>query len=597
MIDIIVLGVTIIIIAFFVIILLYNYFKNDHSKQTVHKSHHHNNQPQPPNNQPQPPNNQEQLVRNQQHYHNKNHHHNKQHEHNNQSNIPSDFLTDMGMPSSCMDRTSFQTTAKNFVPSAFQSFLDCLKKTVSSPPGKEPMITMCARTDQILKLRDYLKIFSFAYFPFDHKYEDNGIKYHQYHCKMNSTPKKKLVTTYDPVEVVLYYCSELYTIIGSIADTANSPKHKELHQCLLQIGKNLIKDAQELFSQRIMGKIDWITYFSNPGPYGSTSGNEKARVTWAIDRPHDSKNPNTSIYLESNRRDIGGQFWGNVKPEQDSSTAKAIGRLIKVQTDECIKRYNDVKNTNKKGRWSDVILNTDNIDIFHKFRKSIRTLGRTLETYSFQVSAMYAEIPDELKKNIATRFNVTIKAKYYKEALCLGEYNNKESYPTPANPCVPETILAFLLFGNFYSHTMWGLKQHEYDVLRAMVLMYTLRLGTKKLTDYNTSSVFATDKTTLCPSNMNSYPKMQGTSLTATDAYYNWSKPSINTDNKLFGTFCEIDDIMGDLHDIMVYYQQNGNDTSDSIKKYIRNSSNQVELFFTELNIEKMMNTISKNVC
>lgn len=562
MIEKIMLGLAISIFLITLIILSINYFYKNNS-QNLHKPHHHNN---PPDHHPDTP------------------------------KIPSDFLTDMGMPSSCIDKTSFQTTAKNFVPDAFKSFTDCLNKAITpSTSGKESPITMCARTDQILKLRDYLKIFSFAYFPFEQTSTSEGIKYTQYTCKIKSTPKNKEITTYDPVEVVLYYCSELYTIIGSIADTANSDKHKDLHACLLQSGIQLVKDAQNLFSKPIMGStIDWTTYFSNPGPYGSTSGNVNSPVKWAIKKSVNSKSPSTCLYLEVNKRDIGGQFWGNVKPDQDSTTASAIGKLVKVQTEECIKRYNNMKNTNKKGSWTDVILNTDNIDTFHKFRKSIRTLGRTLETYSFQVSAMYAEIPDNLKTAIANQFKVIIKAKYYKEALCLGEYNKRQGYPTPPAPCNTETILAFLLFGNFYNPTMWGLKQDEYDVLRAMVLMYTLRIGTKKSTDYNISSV--TDKTILCPSIMDSYPNMKINPPSATGNYI-WNKPSLSSDNQLLGTFCEIDDIMGDLHDIMVYYQQNSDSASESIKQYISNSSKQVELFFTELNIEQMMNTISKNVC
>ena len=254
-----------------------------------------------------------------------------------------------------------------------------------------------------------------------------------------------------------------------------------------------------------------------------------------------------------------------------------------------------MKHTSKNKRWSDVITDTpENIDIFHKFRKSIRTLGRTLEAYSFEVNAMSTKIPDAFKQKIKTIFGVTINSTYYKESLCIGSYNTKI--------CTPDQILAFLLFVDdkqMFNHSLWGLSMTDYNTLRAMVLMYTLRTGTKSKL-YTGSYIDKSD--IFCPSQTKGhYPTPSKESpgkfldFQTTDPYM-WVNPSIK--NKLlYGSFCEIDDIMGDLHDVMVYFQQIFDQPLPGMQEYIKKSSHSLENFFDHIDVDNIMDNISKSVC
>ena len=489
------------------------------------------------------------------------------------------FIPDEGMPSSCKDTTSFQITAKNKLSDLVKSFLKCATPTF-----------ICSRSDQILAVRDALKIFSFAYFPL----KTGDIKYIQSLCDKDNKYKEILVHTNDPVEVLLYYSSSIYTILGSLAD-ASEGDNKDLIKCLQENQDDLKKNISNVFSKDIITGLSWQEYFDNPGPYGSTSGGGNP-VTWAIHKPHDSKSPHTSLMLKPLKgRDTGGQFWGDVIPKQDSSTAKAIGQLIKTQTEECKKRYKNMKHTSKSKRWSDAITNTpDNIDIFHKFRKSIRTLGRTLEEYSFEINAMSTKIPEAFKQKIKSVFGVTINSTYYKESLCIGSYNTG---------CTPDQILAFLLFVDdkqMFNHSMWGLSSTDYNTLRAMVLMYTLRIGTKS--KLYTGSYM--DKSNIfCPAQTKGhYPTPSSkenpgkfTDFKTTQPYM-WVNPSIKN-KMLYGSFCEIDDIMGDLHDVMVYFQQIFDQPLPGMEQYIKKSSHSLENFFDHIDVNNIMDNISKSVC
>jgi len=488
----------------------------------------------------------------------------------------SNFIPDDGMPSSCKDTTSFQITAKNKLSDLVKNFLKCVN----------PSFT-CIRAEQILKVRDALKIFSFAYFPL----KSGNIKYIQSLCGKNNKYKEIQIYTDDPVEVLLYYSSSIYTIMGSLAD-AKEGNDAELIKCLKENQESLEKNMSDVFSKDIITGLSWQQYFDNPGPSGSTSGGGKP-VTWAISKPNDSKSPNTSLMLKSLKgRDTGGQFWGDVIPKQDSSTATAIGQLIKAQTKECKKRYKHMKNTSKSNRWSDVITDTpDNIDTYHKFRKSIRTLGRTLESYSFEINAMSTKIPDDFKQKIKTIFGETINATYYKESLCIGSYNTTK--------CISEQILAFLLFVDdkeLFNYSLWGLSMTDYNTLRAMVLMYTLKTGTTS--KYNGSYM---DKSNIfCPSQTKGqYPSKQSSGkfsdFTKIQPYM-WVNPSIKN-KMIYGTFCEIDDIMGDLHDVMVYFQQIFNKPLPGMKEYIIKSSQSLENFFDHIDINNIMDNISNSVC
>lgn len=491
----------------------------------------------------------------------------------------SDYKADEGMPISCKDSSSFQTTAKNKLSNLVSKFLKC----TTDPDGFS-----CVRAGEILKVRDAIKIFSFAYFPLRKEY--GTITYTKASCDDNQY-KESTVTTNDPIEVLLYYASSLYTAIGDYADSKLG-KDIELQKCLKETKENLTKYAVQVFSKNISKDLSWQKYFDNPGPYGSTSGGEK--VVWAIDKPSDSKSVNKSLLTDpkyTDTRDTGGQFWGHLIPKQDSTTAEAIGQLVKNQVKECKKRYDKMNKTARSGKWSDAIADDSyNIDVFHKFRKSIRTLGRTLETYSFEVPAMSTKIPEDLKSEVKSSFGVDVQGKYYKEALCIGSYDTKK--------CVPQQILAFLLFvddRDMFPPKLWGLTETEYNLLRAMVLMYTLKVGLSSVGD---DGHYMDKSAVMCPSKTDNYPEEKKGKFTGFDKIdpYMWSPAHIKN-NVIYGNFCEIDDVMGDLHDVMVYYQQIFNDPLPGMKEYIQKSSQSLQKFFDQINIDSVMDGISKGVC
>ena len=65
----------------------------------------------------------------------------------------------------------------------------------------------------------------------------------------------------------------------------------------------------------------------------------------------------------------------------------------------------------------------------------------------------------------------------------------------------------------------------------------------------------------------------------------------------IYGSFCEIDDIMGDLHDVMVYFQQIFDQPLPGMEQYIKKSSHYLENFFDHIDINNIMDNISKSVC
>ena len=138
------------------------------------------------------------------------------------------------MPSSCKDTTSFQITAKNKLSDLVKNFLKCATPTFK-----------CARADQILAVRDALKIFSFAYFPL----KTGDIKYIQSLCDKNNKYREIQMYTNDPVEVLLYYSSSIYTAIGSLSD-ASEGDNADLIKCL-QENQDDLEKIWLIFFQKI----------------------------------------------------------------------------------------------------------------------------------------------------------------------------------------------------------------------------------------------------------------------------------------------------------------------------------------------------------
>ena len=106
----------------------------------------------------------------------------------------------------CDNDISFTEGAKKIVgQGTFPDFVRCIRVEDPSDPN------YCRRNGEILALRDTLNTLNFAYFPF---YKAVQIKYNKVNKDLTITP----ATTSNPVEVLLYYVSTLYTSIGTVGD-------------------------------------------------------------------------------------------------------------------------------------------------------------------------------------------------------------------------------------------------------------------------------------------------------------------------------------------------------------------------------------------
>jgi hypothetical protein len=475
----------------------------------------------------------------------------------------------------CIDNTSFQQTAKNNVSKKYNDFYSCLSNAKKG--------FNCVRAGEILSLRDYLSIFAFAYFPL----KDNMVISYTTHSldkKNLMKPKKsKVKTTTDPVEVVIYYTSELYTLIGDLSDAETggnkklinvlSPLLDELKQNCIDVFKNnRMKDSN---GNVIKNSPTWDTYFNYPGPNGRKWNG--VTVNWCLDTK--ITEINSALYYD--RDFLSKQFWGNMTPKQGSTTSQAISQLVSTQVDTSIKKYKDLLNlggASKKWATEKVLRNSDNIDTYHVFRKAIRSLDRTVEKFPQVIPAFYKNLSEPLVKYINNNYNSNISIKQtYGEVLCLHTFDcDKPIYPILASIFVADPSLP---------PTFFGLTEQEFNCIRALLLIKLGGLGSKK----DEFSKKYLQNAIPCPSKLNTYKK---------DGYI-WTKPTVKNSD-IYGNICEIVDFFGDIHDQLVIIQQQINKRGkidNELFTYCVKSAESLQNFLDSIDMIKVLDDLKDGLC
>ena len=495
---------------------------------------------------------------------------------------------------------TFQQKAADVIGNvAFPNFYNCIKTDPNT----------CLRTDQILSIRDNLDILNFAYFPLNNA----TVKYN----RINPDGTLKEVTTSDPVTIILYYSAEMYTILGSVEDAVSS---NQADPVLEKYRNVLFAQVNYLFADPNMTDgVTWLDYFKYPGPYGTKWG-EKI-VKWTVDIKNVDKdfkgNLNTALYLNLSPnypivtfRQQNSQFWQDHIPNQNTMFYDGLKQLIKIQCDTVIKRYNNLVATDKDGNWDKSILNAggENIDIYHKLRKSIRSMSRAVENFPEVLNAFNQNVPDDFIKYINT-FN----------------QDTPVPPPTPSGPTQPtgapskitykdiilgvsqKYIIGYLFFVNddrssFYKLTK--LSRKDYNSLRTLVYFKTLRVGYKgplflvNLKNGVPANIPTYLKdATFCPSISRSPPmKAELASLdNIPNNVYTYTKPEY-TKNAFTGSYCEVDNFMGDIHDYAVLYQKNLDNQEyrnvKDLENYVKAGATSIKNMFKEINLPKVVKNL-----
>lgn len=488
---------------------------------------------------------------------------------------------------------TFQEKAADIIGDvAFPNFYNCIKSNPNS----------CVRTDQILSIRDNLDILNFAYFPL----KDSTIKYN----RVNPDGTLKEVTTADPVTIILYYSAEMYTIIGSVEDVVSSNKTDSMLEKYRNV---LYTQVGTLFSNPNMtSNVTWLDYFKYPGPYGTKWGTKV--VNWTLDIKSVDKNFSgnlkTSLYLNLSPeypivtfRQQNSQFWQEHIPKQNTLFFNGLRELINIQCNTILKRYKNLTETDKDGNWDKSILQAggENIDVYHKLRKSIRSMSRAVENFP--------EVLNAFNENVPVDF-ITYINKFNEDSATPTKNNNtpsKITYKDIVLGLSQKYIIGYLFFVNdektdFFRLTK--LSKKDYNSLRALIFFKTLRTGYKgplflgdlkndvptKIPSYFKNTIF-------CPS-ISRTPSMK-TELASLNNIpnnvYTYQKPKY-INNTFMGSYCELDNFMGDIHDYALLYQKNLDNQEyrnvKDLENYVKSGATSIKNMFKDINFPKVVKNL-----
>lgn len=477
----------------------------------------------------------------------------------------------------CIDNTSFQQSAQNNVSKMYNNFYDCLKDNEFK----------CIRAGEILSLRDYLSIFSFAYFPLNFNIVLSYTT-HSINKKDLSNPKKsKPVSTSDPIEVVIYYTGQLYTLIGDLGD-AKTGKNEELTTVLTNLLKDLKQSCVDVFKNNTMkdsngnvieGAPTWDKYFKYPGPFGRKWG-DNINVDWS--EIINYKDKNSALYLGS-RDFLSNQFWGKTIPKQGSTTSQALSQLVETQVDASIKKYNnllDLGGDKKEWATDKVLNNSKNIDTYHVFRKAIRSLDRTIEKFPQVVTGFYKNLSTKLVDYVNNNYNSSVSTELtYGDVLCLHTFKcgkDKVVYP-----------IANLIFIGKFKAEFFGLSNDDFNCIRALLLIKLAGLGSSDSSEFSKKYL---RNAIPCPSKLNDYPKSP----------YGWVAPTIDNKGNISGNICELVDFFGDIHDQLVIIQQQidkKQQINRNLFNYCVKSCQSLQKFMNSINMIQVLNNIKNGLC
>ena len=80
---------------------------------------------------------------------------------------------------------------------------------------------------------------------------------------------------------------------------------------------------------------------------------------------------------------------------------------------------------------------------------------------------------------------------------------------------------------------------------------------------------------------------------------YTYESPSYSN-NSFTGSYCEIDDFMGDIHDYSVLYQKNLNNLEygnvKELEKYVKAGAKAIKEMFKDVNLVKVVNDLESGL-
>lgn len=403
-------------------------------------------------------------------------------------------------------------------------------------------ITKKASRMDYLYLRDKLYVFGFAFGNYDY-----AINYRKYNLNLE---KGKItyrdIKTYDLIEVLLYYTSTIYHVWGDSGDMASTNPNKERWS---SVYKSMIRDFAKLLDGN---QSKFRLFLGNPS-----------------DRIHENKNRETS-----------GQFWGTHVPLKRLNGYENISLLVMYQCENLLKKYKKFNDTIKWDFFSNnmnVVESHRRFDEYHKIRKLIRSLSRTIVDFSFVFPALGIKVP----KGVLDLFGID-KTKDITYGQVLTARTDSKS---PVDEMKGQYICSAIYAANkeYPVNEFWGLTQTDFNFLRGLLLMqYEAELGYKTFKYDNILT-----KDTACPSKFDDFVKRNKYIPTASPLY-NWKEPVFK------GRICNLVTYMGDVHDKMVEYVKNQN---DDLKDLIIKTTRDIELLFNDNNFEEVVKSVSRSTC
>lgn len=395
-----------------------------------------------------------------------------------------------------------------------------------------------------------------AYFPIPHA----KLRY----TTVTADPTKNKVktvtkTTDDPWEVVEYYSKSCYTMNSEYADAASAvPPSASLVQLMKLQLLTLYAAAKAALSAPLPNNTTWTAYFQTFG------------------------GPSNAVY--TGKRKYFDQFWpsGKATLQPACSFYRGFQAMVKAQVVGVMDAYETLLDIGKP--WFAHVLDRDrtgdapNVLIFHQLRKNSRALGQSIPAapgiFTWYTKPVPSTVLGWLNATFAGLSSIG-SVRTYGDALGLNDAS------------LTQYGLGYLLIvGNeqlFPCDKFWGLTQVEYDSLRGLVLMFTLKTGLKDSAKFVKAYPQAFNNVQLSPA----FPQPIA-----------FVPPSYNPTSGFSGLFGEVDDLMGGAHDMLAVYQQSpAMLLSDPLAVWCQNYTNVVYNWLNMITYSKYVLAIPGAFC
>ena len=470
----------------------------------------------------------------------------------------------------CESKESFQESAARLVHPAFEKCDFSVRSTIEL-------------------LKNKLGTYSFAYFPLESKnftYETWAV------AGMDMTPNPPTpvldrVTTSDPMEALIYYINSIYTAIGDLADcqAGNNRLKIDRMDALVQ---NLTWSWNQTVSRDIIPGLSWDSYLKYPGPKGREwPGGDTVR--WAKESSyHDIT---SALFLGQSDRMKDEQLWGSHAPKQGSSAVGGVETLVRRQVKEAVERYKELLSMDPHGgrNWATPsTLSTDfGILTYHRVRKVLRMLGITIDGFPEVVSAFYDKIPNNVVEFVNEHYNAHIESTntlVYGDVFCFSGMHKSSAFSSEKYKCQkPIVSIGTMIFANLstFDANFFGIDQKSLSALRVILMIKAFRIGEQQVLR----------NTTGCPSLHSSYANVVNTSLhgLSKDPFVEsdgWIRPELSSNGyTILGTVCNIDDYLGDIHDLLVKMQQNSTVVDHTFLHYTVQVARGLQKFLDTVNL------------